>query len=517
MATIEQPTLPPVTLMTAVSPNGNPIASPQIEKLRLRLMAAFGLDTPAEIEQYMQTPAGIEAVNMVVEQIELQETYQKQHELDRRDDQIRHNRMLAFLLLSLLHREAKAKERLREAYQEIEKIIKSGEEHLINESKQFTDQASSMYDSAAKVLEKQLDMYNKEAEQLEKDQESLAKDVAALEDKYQVIDRHMGEGLKLIESDGDKPDALNKHVHELNEKIEKLTNKIAKKVDDNEDPTKQIHRLNALALKRAMLRSFIEDNLYTTEGELLQGVAKRDRYHEAAFCLKPDLQLVKHEGEFMVLGKGENAKDLSQEKREQAVKTFKTHQLQYCEVSKLCASNKAAEHGLLSTRAEKLAGRVEQLNNRMLLLTHQLVALEENKTQVNQLKQTQQTRPTIQQATAPTPKPNSAQVTQTYRHILKLMGNQTPEPAKLMTIAQGMANSKNTDEQLRTLFVQRLEQSGLVKHSDKDSLHQQLLSGGQIQPQTVRELQERINQRPETANTLQERFHPNPFSMTPLK
>ena len=74
--------LPMVEIMTAVDKNGNPISNPEIDKLRLRLMTLFGVETPKEIEQLMKSPAGIEAVNMVVEEIELAQTFEKQRELD---------------------------------------------------------------------------------------------------------------------------------------------------------------------------------------------------------------------------------------------------------------------------------------------------------------------------------------------------------------------------------------------------------------------------------------------------
>ena len=39
--------LPPVELLSVVNAQGNRIANPEIEKLRLRLMSVFGVDTPA--------------------------------------------------------------------------------------------------------------------------------------------------------------------------------------------------------------------------------------------------------------------------------------------------------------------------------------------------------------------------------------------------------------------------------------------------------------------------------------
>lgn len=516
-------TLPPVTMMTAVDPKGNPIGGPEIEGFRLRLMGLFGIDKPAEIAAFMKTPAGIEAVNIVAEEIMLQESYEKQHEQDLRDARIRRNRALAALLLALLYKKADAKDRIQRSYEEYEKIIEKGNEAAIKEAQQFSSQTESMYQSAHKALDDYLDKLNTEAEALEKQQENLLQEKVALEEKYQVIDNQVNKGLALIQDDNidTDPEAKTKKIKgaifKLDNKIEALSDEIAEMAEKNEDITEKLHKLNGYALRREMLEAFLNKNFYTLDGELIKPEEKQARYHEAAFFLKPEQKLVKHDGQLMILRHDQDPNSLGLEKRAQAAKTFDAHKDQYSEVSKLCARSKAAEQLSLSTRAQKLAERCDSLNNRMMLLTSQISALEEGRTQVNQLKQTQQTKPTATMNSGnPAPRPNPVKTTQSYRHMLQLMGGNTPDPSKLMTIATGLSNNKSTDKQIKELLLQRLEQSGIIDHSDKDSLHRQLRSGGQIQPQTLRELQERINQRPSTVNQIQKQHEPlTPFSMTP--
>ena len=505
--------LPPVELLSVVNAQGNRIANPEIEKLRLRLMSVFGVDTPAEIEEFLQTPAGIESMNMVIEEIMLAINYQNQHELERRDARIRLNRALGALLLGLLYKEAEAKERLQQAYDAYEKVIEKGEQSAIKQAKEFTEQTNQMYQSAEKVLNDYLEKQNQEAERLEQEQLSLVSDQEALEAKYELIDDNINKALELIQTHGHDPEAIAQKVKNIEGKIETLNQKIKIMIENDESHTSALNLLNALALRRDMLNSFLNDDLYTEAGEKLEGNDKHARYSEATFTLKPDIELVKHVGQFLIVPKGQNPKDLSIESRSLALQMFQNHQLRYTEISKQCASNKEAERGLLSTRAQKIADRCELLNTRMLLLTQQISALEEGRNQVNQIAQSQQTKPVANATANPALQPKPAP--QSYLHILKLMGIQkAPHPSKLMAITKGLANTQqDLNPDVRTLLVQRLQDAKLIK--DGDNLHKQLSAKGPIQPQTVRELQERVNQRPEAANPLQERVGITPLSTIP--
>lgn len=305
------------------------------QELSTQLLGRFGFKNSIEVVKFLRSPAGKSIITMIGDKLaeiaSIQE-YQKQEMLEA---QRRHERMIAFLFLALIHkRDAKAKSLNEFIQQQINQILKKKPETAkpaaaTEVNKVLQKQYDSLAESA-KYLESMLDDKNRELDLLHQEKLALHSEGAAIEERHAILQDSISE----LDNDFDVITLAPDDAHNY------LTNKITALNAEFHENSKRIGHLEAnnnapearkLLHKNHGLRLYIdglddmhaahrkEKTLYTSDGE------ETTSYKDAKYILTPDMKIVKDaSGLRCLIGAKQSLEDMDETMKAQARSRFNT-------------------------------------------------------------------------------------------------------------------------------------------------------------------------------------------------
>jgi effector protein LidA len=368
---------------------GNEASSAGNEQLTSQLLSRYGLRTSMDVIKFFHTPAGETVKKMMEErlaEIIAIEEWQHQQMLD---DQTRHHRMLAFLLLGMAHKKHAHAKHLNEAIQQqIDAQLHQAKKDQSSHKKEADGFARQLeaYDASIKAMESTLADKQNDLTSFTRELLSIAELGRAIDLRYKTFAKSLDE-LDAFENSSIHPTDLEKTTANILSKIQGLEVTLESQLDeieqlivnDKDDEAKALGvEHQGLHLQIGGLKDMLDviNNkkfLYDANGESTLSFKK------AAFILKPDLKVVKDaNGMHYLIGAHEKLEDLNDNDKALANKRFNKLQPEISNVKNLAQHNHKLEsdfHGDRMKSAEKRGvtpQAVTKLYKEITLLKNQL-------------------------------------------------------------------------------------------------------------------------------------------------
>lgn len=337
------------------------------ESLSSMLLSRYGLKNSIEVIHFLRSPAGESILTMISEQLAEIASIQEYQRAEMLDAQRRYDRMLAFLLLALIHKhDAKAKSLNEHIQQQIDKLLKKkpeAEKSVAAANKILEKQYASLEESA-KSLENMLGIKTNEIDALHQERLALHHESLLIDERHFILH----DSISGLDNDADlimlnpeiAPNHLVNRMQALNAEFHENSREISKLEAENRGPEARrlLHRNHGLRLyidglddMHAVHRK--EKILYTADGE------ETDSYKKAKYILTPDLKFVKDgAGLRYLIGAQQNLADMDESMKAQAQIRFNTLKPEIC-----CVKNQVHHH--CKREKEHHAGCVHSVNKRI--------------------------------------------------------------------------------------------------------------------------------------------------------
>ncbi len=362
----------------------------------------FGLKTAQDVIYFLKTPAGASIKAAIARQLAIIASFKEGRRVQVLEEMLFKRRLMAFFIFSVItHREAKARFLNEQIAQQLNKTLNNNTHANQPESSSSYTQATidilKAYDAEIDYLNEEKKTYKSEKAMLEAalaKQEELSKD---LEVKHQLYDEilkqldsefvDLEKHLDLTAQSNLSPEQhelkqtamikLQEHYTALQGDIEKQTDSITELLSKghDEDARKSVHQLNCLHFKATFLSDMLaiaqgQKKLFDEEGQPV------DSYSKAAFVLKPDRKIVKHEGQYYLIGAAEDLQQMGPEQKALAAKQYAQSKTELVSVKKMVLENVQVEKEHHHHQTAILQERQGQIKEHKQLLKSQLTQVQ---------------------------------------------------------------------------------------------------------------------------------------------
>ncbi|MDP1603868.1 MAG: hypothetical protein Q8M03_11450 [Legionella sp.] len=364
------------------------------EHLTSQLLSRYGLRTAMDVIKFFHTPAGETVKKMMEEklaEIVAMEDFQYQQMLD---EQTRHNRAMAFLLLGLLYKkDARAKHLNESIQQQIDTRLHQAEKAQsapIKDTDNLTKQLEA-FDASTKAIQAALSGKQNDLAAFTRELASIAKQGIAIGMRYQTFEESLKELEVFHEMVLEPTTDFKKATANIESKIQGIEEALIKQVDEiqvlivaNKD--EEAHTLGikhqGLHLQVGGLKDMLDvihhkKFLFDAEGEPCHS------FKDAAFILTPDLKVVKDANNVhYLIGVTQNISALDDpESRQHAKNRFDKLQPEISVVENLVKHNYKLEKDFHNDRLKSAEKRgvtpdaVSKLHAEITLLGNQLAQI----------------------------------------------------------------------------------------------------------------------------------------------
>ncbi len=441
----------------------------------LERLARFGVKTPEETRLFAESPAGEALLEAMIEEALAEIAAIENARFEQREHLLHKKLWAAFLMLGLLYkRNAHAHESINHALEEFSKAL-NGEKTLHLQAATPAENVShelNNYTSPAAQVEAMLHNTIAQSEQLEKQLAEMEPIHQATQAKYATFNSHLDDAhakfAALMESG---PKTSSTEGSSLAEKTETLLKAITQQIFENADAVSAalendqeeqarilMNTGNALNLQAAMLREMLS----VSEGKSIMYDDQHKpttSFSNAAYVLALENKIVEDNGKHYLLRVGQELEGMTAEERNSAENGFKQlNKEETMSVRRLVHHN----HQLENAPRDALIAQSDLLQRDLLLLAKQLSTLQEASSKAELALRPPAKAPALKMtpiapSAAPTPSPrpaaNKEELTESYRHILRLMASSpTPRAIQwLQTTLSGVETSPALKKQLNEL------------------------------------------------------------------
>lgn len=314
-----------------------------------QLLSRFGLKNSVEVIKFLKSPAGESILTLIGDQLAEIASIQEYQRAEMLESQRRYERMVAFLLLALVHKhDAKAKSLNEFIQQQINQALKKSADAKKTaatdvEARRILQKQYDTLEESAKYLESLLADKTGELGLLHQDKLALQQEGMHIEERHTILQEsvlHLDNDSDYIKLDPDNAHHyLTNRINILNMAFHENSRQISNLEAENKphEARKLLHRNHGLRLHidglgdlHAVHRK--EKVLYTKDGE------ETDSFKDAAFVLRPDLKIVKDgAGLRYLIGAKQNLADMDESMKAQARHKFQELKPEICCIKNLVA------------------------------------------------------------------------------------------------------------------------------------------------------------------------------------
>lgn len=445
-------------------------AHPEL-KPALDLLDGIGPMSPAKLAKFLKSPHGKselqELINILaIEFHALQNAYAEKAMVSH----MRRQRILAFLLLILLHSRHKAHARADLNAMIDEQIYKMLHPKPNKTNEQAHESMIFGHEYAAMLTSYGLVRSILETVREEKVAASEAvfvelSIVQGLKQRYQICAEHLDQvnhfydslaALKEIASKSSRLASLQQKHDETSQRIDEIQELITTYLSDNRDEEagKLLNYLNGLHLMNVGLEEMMavensEKQFLNEDGELVNSSEK------AHFILSPEKKLVKEDGVFYLVNKAQDLAQMSQEDKHQAKDHYVKAKPDIC-----CLKQVIHEQNDVNNRSERLLlSRSDSLQKDIQTLDQQMKLVEAAEASTKAL----MIRPDMNPAMTPTPRPvgsgkaQSKSLPMTPKYLLALVAqNPSPENVEHLIKTVQLTSGRLDPQQIRD-FAKKIQ------------------------------------------------------------
>lgn len=362
----------------------------QSSELSSQLLSRFGLKNPQDIVAFLQSPAGESTRSKIGEDLAEIAALKEQQRIDLRDQEIRRQRRIAFILLFL----AKKKEAKAHLNEQIQEQINQQNQKI---QKTQSKTSSTLQDTAVSELLKEnqikIDNIDTNIRSIDQDLENLAQKVIELDKAHEIYQDKM-----LVIEDNLNQDLLKLDTTKL--KINHLENKITQhkieldkvammEIPDSPEEQQELRKnLELLSSEIGLYNDHIEvlkgNKLYLDSLGNEVEFASSEMGFVVPKTLANELNqqqkhFVEDDGKYYLIQNGQNIEDLSTEEKAIAHREAKTHKPEQLAVVKVLKSTNvqlekqdiSVQSAILEAdKANQNTEKMQLLNERQQLLTN---------------------------------------------------------------------------------------------------------------------------------------------------
>lgn len=354
--------------------------SPEIKALVAnRLLGRYGLQTSKDVITFFHSPAGETIKKMLSEKLADMIACIEQSQQAMEDEQSRHNRRLAFLLLGLAHKKASHAHHLNDDnLQQLE----AKRHHTITQpaATDYYDTIDSLhsqanaFDESIRALEHTLHDKTSELALVEQGLITIKQHELEMESRYHLLVNDLAHMLERLPIANQSSEHITQELKTIEQTINTNTDKIAQCIVDgkHEDARQLALKTNSLHLQTKALKDMLsvlngEKKLYDEDGQTT------DSFKSAAFVLRPDLKIVKDSyGTQHLIGVHQMLDDLSIEGKAEAQKKFTRLRPEISSVKHLVQHNHHLEKQFHNQRVIAAYARATSLKDEVSLMHNAL-------------------------------------------------------------------------------------------------------------------------------------------------
>lgn len=433
-------------------------------KSALDLLESIGPMNATKLAAFLNSPHGKAELQELINII-LIEFDALQHELEEKAmvSHIHKKRILAFLILVLLHAQHKAHARSELNEMIAEQIYKmlhpkhDDDEDLIKRNIFSHDFASILqsYGLVRAILETTIEDKVNESQRVH----SELTIIQGLKQRYQIFTdhiNHLNSYYDSIDSKESKLNSLRDKHSETMQRIEEIQGLIDGYLSEDRDDeaAKLLNFLNGLHLMSVGLEEMIaveesKKSFLNEHGEVVNST------QQAHFILSKEKKLVKHEGAFYLLNKDQDLAKMSHEDKHQAKSHYDNARPEICCLKQVIneqASLNSQNEDLLMSKSNRLQKDIQTLDNQV-----KLIEAAEASTKALMM------RPDANPAVVPTPKPvesgkaKSKTLPMTSKYLLTLIAqNPSPEHVERLIKTAQLTDRRLDPQQIRD-FAKKIQ------------------------------------------------------------
>ncbi|MDX1836669.1 hypothetical protein DIZ81_00380 [Legionella taurinensis] len=163
-----------------------------------QFVGRYGIKTAKDVIAFLKSPAGDSVKIMIGEELAQVAALEEFKRQEYQTHEIRQHRLLAFLLLGLLYREAHARHVVEANTQQAEARVQQGEANISQEQQRAREQRTAAlnqslnsFNNTAAAIESRLSQKELELDSVQRELQAINPEEMAM--RYETFDRHLGE------------------------------------------------------------------------------------------------------------------------------------------------------------------------------------------------------------------------------------------------------------------------------------------------------------------------------------
>ncbi|HHT0593848.1 TPA: coiled coil protein [Legionella anisa] len=354
-------------------------------------LSQFGLHNPEDIKIFLLSPAGETVTHELGAEKALERAIEEERQLQIQEEITMQERRRGILFHWLLAEEAEAQKAQNELIEmQQEKILKPNEQTpqkkaAPEENKALKD-TLERYDSSIKQFQKQQANLKAEEKALTEELSKLEDESIAIDEKHKTYSNVLNAYDKSAPTFEKNPDMLDREISSLERQIDRMSQHVFDELDkgNEKEARKILNEQNALNLQLASLKdikSKLGNEKVFFDADLnSEGVT----YDKALFALPKEQaqSLVKHDGKYYLLNKGEKWDDVKNDpgKLEEAQARFEKAKPEIMSVKNVVQHVKKQEVELNTTRKEETHSKIAVNKAEQLMVNNQITSMQAART-----------------------------------------------------------------------------------------------------------------------------------------
>lgn len=350
-------------------------------------LSQFGLHNPEDIKIFLLSPAGETVTHEIGAELALERATEEERQLQIQEQITMQERRRGLLFHLLLAEEAEAKKAQNELIEmQQEKILKSNQQTPQNKTTPKENEALKdtldRYDSSIRSFQKQQANLKEEEKALTLELSMLEEESVAIDERHNTYNNVLNAYDRSAPTFENNPEMLELEISSLERQIDRMTQSVFNELDkgNEKEARKILNQQNALNLQLASLKdikSKVGNEKVFFDADLnSEGVT----YDKALFALPKDQAqgLVKHNGEYFLLDKGENWEDVKSDssKLANAQARFEKTKPEIMSVKNVVQHVKKQEVELNTTRQEETRSKIAVNKAEQLMVENQITLLQ---------------------------------------------------------------------------------------------------------------------------------------------
>ncbi|RUR27980.1 hypothetical protein [Legionella qingyii] len=350
-------------------------------------LSQFGLHNPEDIKIFLLSPAGETVTHEIGTELALERAIEEERQLQIQEEITMQERRRGFLFHWLLAEEAEAKKAQNELIEmQQEKMLKPNQPTAQKKTTPETNDALKdtleHYDSSIRSFQKQQENLKAEEQALTHELSMLEDESIAIDEKHKTYNNVLNAYDKSAPTFENDPEMLDREISSLERQIDRMTQSVFDELDkgNEKEARKILNQQNALNLQLASLKdikSKVGNEKVFFDAELnSEGIT----YDKALFALPKDQAqgLVKHDGKYFLLDKGENWEDVKNDssKLENAQARFEKAKPEIMSVKNVVQHVKKQEVELNTTRQEETRSKIAVNKAEQLMVANQITLMQ---------------------------------------------------------------------------------------------------------------------------------------------